>query len=93
MMAGMMKPMLVSFGVEMVDAFLSRFNTDSMIDVDKLRVELELLMDEKLQYLTPEKVKEILEHVIREHLGWLVVWGNFFGGLIGVIAVIAGYKG
>ena len=23
--------------------------------------------------------------MIREHLGWLVVWGGFFGGLLGLI--------
>jgi hypothetical protein len=24
--------------------------------------------------------------MIKKHLGWLVVWGGFFGGLIGLIA-------
>jgi hypothetical protein len=24
--------------------------------------------------------------MIREHLGWLVVWGGVFGGLIGLLA-------
>jgi hypothetical protein len=23
--------------------------------------------------------------MIREHLGWLVVWGGFFGGLLGLL--------
>jgi hypothetical protein len=23
--------------------------------------------------------------MIKEHLGWLVVWGGFFGGLLGLI--------
>jgi hypothetical protein len=26
--------------------------------------------------------------MIREHLGWLVVWGGVFGGIIGFIAAI-----
>jgi Na+/H+ antiporter NhaD/arsenite permease-like protein len=29
--------------------------------------------------------KEIIEDMIKEHLGWLVVWGAVFGGLIGLI--------
>ncbi len=31
-------------------------------------------------------VKTIIEDMIRKHLGWLVVWGGVFGGLIGVVA-------
>ena len=31
-------------------------------------------------------VKEIIQTMIREHLGWLVVWGGVFGGLFGLIA-------
>lgn len=27
-------------------------------------------------------VKEIIQKIIREHLGWLVVWGGVFGRLI-----------
>ena len=27
----------------------------------------------------------MMANVIREHLGWLVVWGNVFGGLIGAV--------
>ncbi|ELA8065922.1 DUF445 domain-containing protein, partial [Vibrio alginolyticus] len=26
----------------------------------------------------------------KEHLGWLVVWGGVFGGLIGVISTFIG---
>ena len=36
------------------------------------------------QELTPARVKHLLESVIRSHLGWLVVWGNIFGGCIGM---------
>ena len=44
-----------------------------------------------LQELTPEKVKTLMEEVIRTHLGWLIVWGNVFGSLIGVVSVALGY--
>jgi hypothetical protein len=30
-------------------------------------------------------VKEIMQQMIRDHLGWLVVWGGVFGGLIGLV--------
>jgi len=28
---------------------------------------------------------------MKAHLGWLVVWGNVFGGLIGVVSEAVGY--
>jgi Na+/H+ antiporter NhaD/arsenite permease-like protein len=31
-------------------------------------------------------VKDIIQQMIKKHLGWLVVWGGVFGGLIGLIA-------
>jgi len=42
------------------------------------------IVDQRLNELTPQMVKLIIQHMIREHLGWLVVWGGIFGGLIGL---------
>jgi uncharacterized membrane protein YheB (UPF0754 family) len=33
-------------------------------------------------------VKELVQNLIKEHLGWLVVWGGVFGGLIGVVSSV-----
>ncbi|MBQ4832513.1 DUF445 domain-containing protein [Pseudoalteromonas sp. MMG010] len=46
------------------------------------------LVDDRLEELTPKMVKEIIQTLIKEHLGWLVVWGGVFGGLFGLIAAI-----
>ena len=35
-----------------------------------------------------QKLKEIIQDMIKKHLGWLVVWGGVFGGLIGLIAAV-----
>jgi uncharacterized membrane protein YheB (UPF0754 family) len=35
--------------------------------------------------MTPDMVKIIIQNMIRKHLGWLVVWGAVFGGVIGVV--------
>jgi uncharacterized membrane protein YheB (UPF0754 family) len=93
MMAPMLKPMLLAFGEDMTHTLVDKFDPTTMISVDKLRSEIDILMTDKLQQLTPERVKHIMEDVIRKHLGWLVVWGNIFGGLIGIISVAAGYQG
>ncbi len=47
---------------------------------------IERMIDKRLDELTPTMVKEIVQNFIKEHLGWLVVWGGFFGGLIGLIS-------
>ena len=51
-----------------------------------LIVQVEKIIDARLAELTPQMVKTIIEEMIRKHLGWLVVWGGVFGGLIGVVA-------
>jgi uncharacterized membrane protein YheB (UPF0754 family) len=45
---------------------------------------LEKLIEDRLKELTPVMVKEMMQKMIRRHLGWLVVWGGVFGGLIGL---------
>jgi uncharacterized membrane protein YheB (UPF0754 family) len=44
------------------------------------------IVKNRLDELTPEMVKDIVQRMIRKHLGWLVVWGAVFGGLIGFIS-------
>jgi len=56
--------------------------------VDALVAQVEQIIDRRLAELTPAKVKEIVESMIRQHLGWLVVWGGVFGGLIGGVAYL-----
>jgi uncharacterized membrane protein YheB (UPF0754 family) len=48
------------------------------------------IVQQRLNELTPAMVKDIIQEMIKSHLGWLVVWGGFFGGLIGLIAHLAG---
>ncbi len=33
-------------------------------------------------------VKDMVHTLMREHLGWLVVWGGVFGGLIGCCSAL-----
>lgn len=56
--------------------------------VDALVLKVEVILDQRLQELTPAIVKEIVQKMIKQHLGWLVVWGGVFGGAIGGIASI-----
>lgn len=49
---------------------------------------VESIVTRRLDELTPQMVKTIVQDMIREHLGWLVVWGGVFGGLIGLLTTI-----
>ncbi len=49
---------------------------------------IESVIDKRLEELTPTAVKALMQKLIREHLGWLVVWGGVFGGLIGLIGTL-----
>jgi len=51
---------------------------------ETVRDHVEVVVDKRLAELTPDQVKEIIQEMIRKHLGWLVVWGGVFGGLIGL---------
>ncbi|HEO97848.1 MAG: DUF445 domain-containing protein [Campylobacterales bacterium] len=42
------------------------------------------LITKRLEELAPWMVKDLVQELIREHLGWLVVWGGVFGGLVGL---------
>lgn len=46
--------------------------------------DIEEIVEKRLDELTPDMVKNIIQRMIKEHLGWLVVWGGVFGGLIGL---------
>lgn len=53
-----------------------------------LQLQVQHIVEKRLDELTPELVKDIIQDIIRQHLGWLVVWGGVFGGVIGLVAAI-----
>ena len=56
--------------------------------VDNVYVRIEKLIDDRLNELSPQDVKKIIQKLIDKHLGWLVIWGGVFGGFIGIISFI-----
>jgi uncharacterized membrane-anchored protein YjiN (DUF445 family) len=55
---------------------------------EDITAKIETVIDTRLNELTPQMVKEMVQAIIKEHLGWLVVWGGCCGGLIGLIFAI-----
>jgi len=60
-------------------------NSGNNNSTDELLLKIENILDARLADLSPNEIKNIIQKMIREHLGWLVVWGGFFGGLLGLI--------
>ena len=87
------KPIVMQFisgvGVKATPLLVSEFG-NSVVDVESLRDKIDELLTEQLKQLTPARVKEMMEKVIRQHLGWLVVWGNVFGSIIGILSKALG---
>ena len=69
---------------EQIQAALS-----TAMDDEAIRGKLEFMIDDRLNQMTPKMVKEIIQQMIHKHLGWLVVWGCVFGGLIGLVVTLA----
>lgn len=57
---------------------------------DDMIVNIEVIIDQRLEELSPQMIKEIMQSIIKKHLGWLVVWGGVFGALIGLLVSLLG---
>ena len=68
--------------LEMKDTASAASEEQSLTSSLLLRVEQ--IVDQRLDELTPVQVKNIIQEIIRKHLGWLVVWGGAVGGFIGL---------
>jgi uncharacterized membrane protein YheB (UPF0754 family) len=58
--------------------------------ISGMRDKVSDIIEKRLNELTPALVKDIVQTMIKKHLGWLVVWGGIFGGSIGLIAALTG---
>jgi uncharacterized membrane protein YheB (UPF0754 family) len=65
-------------------------NVGSEQNVSSMLNKVDNIVTQRLEELTPQMVKDIIQEMIKSHLGWLVVWGGLFGGLIGLVAHLAG---
>ena len=57
----------------------------SVASSDLFMAKIEEIVQDRLDELTPEMVKTIMQSMIKQHLGWLVVWGAVFGGIMGLL--------
>jgi uncharacterized membrane protein YheB (UPF0754 family) len=70
---------------EAFNSTLQKHMQSSSLNEDMIR-SIDNIVTARLDELTPQMVKEIIQNLIKEHLTWLVVWGGVFGGLIGLVS-------
>lgn len=70
------------------ESFMNALNTHLHQGAGHLTDTIGEIVETRLAELTPIMVKEMLHGLMKEHLGWLVVWGGVFGGLIGIISAL-----
>ncbi|MFY9141666.1 DUF445 domain-containing protein [Sulfuricurvum sp.] len=66
------------------ESFMNALNTHLHQGSSHLAGTIDSIVEERLAELTPVMIKEMLHALMKEHLGWLVVWGGVFGGIIGM---------
>lgn len=72
--------------IEVLSTDMAKLSINSSTEITKVILEkIEGIVEQRLNELTPQMVKIIVQEMIRSHLGWLVVWGGVFGGIIGLV--------
>ena len=75
------KPIILKLQEIMLEMKASKTGNKDL--TSSLITQVEQIIDQRLDQLTPAQVKNIIQRMIRKHLGWLVVWGGAVGGFIG----------
>lgn len=78
---------LSTIEISQSESFMSALNTHLHQGSSHLTETIESIVVSRLAELTPIMIKEMLHTLMKEHLGWLVVWGGVFGGMIGIVSV------
>jgi uncharacterized membrane protein YheB (UPF0754 family) len=78
---------LSTIEISQSESFMNALNTHLHQGGAQLSESIGEIVESRLAELTPVMVKEMLHLLMKEHLGWLIVWGGVFGGIIGIISV------
>ena len=73
------EPIIKKLKIIIEDIVIENSNKDkNQSSTSNLISKIENVLDARLAELTPKDIKQIIQKMIRDHLGWLIVWGGFF---------------
>ena len=78
------EPMIKKVKEVLHDLYTNSVNRNNYLS-EEIRFKVEEIIESRLNELTPENVKVIVQNMIKKHLSWLVIWGSIIGGLIGFL--------
>lgn len=78
------EPMIKKVNESLNDIYENSMNTDNYF-IKEIKSKIERIIQNRLDELTSEDIKKIVQGMIKKHLGWLVVWGAVIGGIFGLI--------
>ncbi|MBL6989476.1 MAG: DUF445 domain-containing protein [Bacteriovoracaceae bacterium] len=87
-----LEPLKTPFVVKMKASIIEISQSASFkeaINKNEMVAKIEEVVHQRLEEMTPQMVKVIIQDMIAKHLGWLVVWGGVFGGVIGFMLSFA----
>jgi len=85
------RPYLMKLSQRLAPLIKEKIQTMNLAeDMGQMKEEIDNFLTDRLKDLTAEKVKFLLEDVMREHLNWLIFWGTVFGGCLGIICAAIG---
>lgn len=77
---------LSTIEISQSDSFMNALNEHLHEGGSHLSETIGEIVEQRLAELTPYMVREMLYSLMKEHLGWLVVWGGVFGAAIGLVS-------
>jgi len=85
------KPYLLKIGKRLAPLIKEKIQSMNLAeDMGQMKEEIDAFLTDRLKDLTADKVKTLLEDIMREHLNWLIFWGTVFGGVLGIICAAIG---
>jgi len=78
-------PSIENAGKDIVPLVSQLIRTSEHLSEDKLRDQIDRLITSKLVEMQPKNIIAVVKDMVETELGWVIVWGNIFGGLLGLL--------
>lgn len=85
-------PSIENIGGDIVPLVSQMIRSSEHLTEENLREKIDEMITSKLVEMSPEFVIGVVKDMVETELGWVIIWGNIFGGMLGIILEIATLK-